>query len=92
MKKILLYLLCPMLVFGLHENVFGAEPAKSDVNDQVGVKVTIYNNNLGLIKDMRKVTLPVGEGELRFIFNLTDLVGFSELRKLALGGLLPWPF
>jgi hypothetical protein len=67
MKKILLYLLCPMLLFALHENVFGAEIAKSDISDQVGVKVTIYNNNLGLIKDMRKVTLPVGEGELRFM-------------------------
>lgn len=67
MKKILLYLLCPMLVFGLHLNGFGAEPARSDVNDQVGVMVTVYNNNLGLIKDTRKVSLPPGEGELRFM-------------------------
>ncbi len=41
--------------------------SKSTVDDQVAVEVTVYNNNLGLIKDMRKVKLPVGEGELRFM-------------------------
>lgn len=39
----------------------------STVDDQVAVEVTVYNNNLGLIKDTRKVALPVGEGELRFM-------------------------
>jgi hypothetical protein len=47
--------------------VFGQSVTKSDLNDQVGVKVTVYNNNLGLIKDARKVALPAGEGELRFM-------------------------
>ncbi|MEW6669777.1 MAG: DUF4139 domain-containing protein [Thermodesulfobacteriota bacterium] len=67
MNKILLYLLGPVLVLGLHVRCFSAEPARSDVNDQVGVMVTVYNNNLGLIKDTRKVSLPPGEGELRFM-------------------------
>jgi hypothetical protein len=67
MKKILLCLVCSMLVFGVNRNVSGGEPARSDVNDQVDVMVTVYNNNLGLIKDTRKVSLPPGEGELRFM-------------------------
>ena len=40
---------------------------KSDVQDQEDIKVTIYNNNMGLIKDTRRLTLPGGEGELRFM-------------------------
>ncbi|MFC1828818.1 DUF4139 domain-containing protein, partial [Thermodesulfobacteriota bacterium] len=40
---------------------------ESSINDQTSVKVTVYNSNLGLIKDIRKVKLPVGEGELRFM-------------------------
>ncbi|MGD8387753.1 MAG: DUF4139 domain-containing protein [Desulfobacteraceae bacterium] len=40
---------------------------QSDIQDQEAVEVTVYNNNLGLIKDVRTVSLPVGEGELRFM-------------------------
>jgi len=40
---------------------------KSTLADQVAVEVTVYNNNLGLIKDTRKVKLPLGKGELRFM-------------------------
>lgn len=39
----------------------------SAAEDQVGVEVTVYNNNLGLVKDTRKITLSKGEGELRFM-------------------------
>ncbi len=41
--------------------------SRSTVDDQVAVEVTVYNKNLGLIKDTRKVELPIGEGELRFM-------------------------
>lgn len=40
---------------------------QSDIQDQEAVEVTVYNNNLGLIKDVRSVSLPRGEGELRFM-------------------------
>lgn len=40
---------------------------KSRVADQIAVEVTVYNNNLGLVKDVRKVKLGKGEGELRFM-------------------------
>lgn len=46
----------------------GAESVvKSTADEQVGVEVTVYNSNLGLVKDTRKVNLPKGEGELRFM-------------------------
>ncbi len=39
----------------------------STADDQASVEVTVYNSNLGLIKDVRGVQLPVGESELRFM-------------------------
>jgi len=44
-----------------------AEVISSNADDQTGVEVTVYNNNLGLIKEARKVNLPKGVGELRFM-------------------------
>ncbi|GMW00157.1 MAG: hypothetical protein AMXMBFR84_12950 [Candidatus Hydrogenedentota bacterium] len=41
-------------------------PAESSVADQTDVSVTVYNNNLALVRDRRKVTLPTGEHALRF--------------------------
>ncbi|NQT94974.1 MAG: DUF4139 domain-containing protein [Candidatus Omnitrophica bacterium] len=40
---------------------------KSTIDDQTGVEVTVYNNNLGLVKDTRNIQLSKGEGELRFM-------------------------
>ncbi len=40
---------------------------KSAAENQINIEVTVYNNNLGLIKDVREITLPKGEGELRFM-------------------------
>jgi hypothetical protein len=37
------------------------------MDEQTGVEVTVYNGNLGLVKDARKIRLPNGEGELRFM-------------------------
>ncbi|MGO9568288.1 MAG: DUF4139 domain-containing protein, partial [Desulfomonilaceae bacterium] len=39
----------------------------SSADEQVGVEVTVYNNNLGLVKDTRKLELSKGHGELRFM-------------------------
>ena len=48
-------------------SVAGAQTTQSTQSDQTNVEVTVYNNNLGLVKDTRGVTLPPGEGELRFM-------------------------
>ncbi|HPQ45063.1 MAG TPA: hypothetical protein PKZ42_12650 [Syntrophales bacterium] len=39
---------------------------KTTADDQTNLEVTVYNNNLGLIKDTRRVPIPQGEVELRF--------------------------
>lgn len=41
--------------------------SSSGLDDQKSVEVTVYNNNLGLIKDSRDIRLPEGVGELRFM-------------------------
>ncbi len=40
---------------------------KSTAADQTGMEVTVYNNGLGLVKDIRKVQIGQGQGELRFM-------------------------
>ncbi len=45
----------------------GEMVSESTSDDQVAIEVTVYNNNLGLVKDIREIKLPVGEGELRFM-------------------------
>ncbi|GMW00159.1 MAG: hypothetical protein AMXMBFR84_12970 [Candidatus Hydrogenedentota bacterium] len=44
------------------------EPASANTTlaDQVDVAITIYNNNLALVRDRREVALPTGEHALRF--------------------------
>lgn len=44
-----------------------AHALQSTLEDQKGVELTVYNSNLGLVKDLRTVNLPKGEGELRFM-------------------------
>jgi hypothetical protein len=45
-----------------------AQPSLStDTADQRGISVTIYNVNLGLVKDLRDVALPSGTSRLRFM-------------------------
>ena len=44
----------------------GVGAASSTLEDQAGMALTIYNANLGLVKDQRQVRLAAGTGELRF--------------------------
>ncbi|RJR42332.1 MAG: DUF4139 domain-containing protein [Desulfobacteraceae bacterium] len=39
----------------------------SEEKERTAIQVTVYNSNLGLIRETRKMVLPVGEGELRFM-------------------------
>jgi hypothetical protein len=53
--------------FGAEKSVAKAEALSSGLEDQAGVAVTIYNVNLGLVKDQRLITLRTGVGELKFM-------------------------
>lgn len=56
-----------VLVFGLTAMAYADNVTKSTLDDQDAVEVTVYNSNLGLIKDTRKINLPTGTGELKFM-------------------------
>jgi hypothetical protein len=45
--------------------------------DQTGVALTVYNDNLGLVKDRRSLNLPKGVGELRFMDVASQIIPTS---------------
>ncbi|HEY4744548.1 MAG TPA: DUF4139 domain-containing protein [Desulfuromonadaceae bacterium] len=55
----------------------GMRTTTSTVGDQTGVAVTIYNSSLGLVKDLRRVQLPRGRTELRFMDVATSIIPAS---------------
>ncbi len=48
-------------------SAFADNVLKSTLDDQTSVNVTVYNNNLGLVRETRKLQLAEGVGELRFM-------------------------
>ena len=56
----------------------------STIDDQQSVSLTIYNVNLGLVKDLRSLKLPKGVGELRFMDVASQIIPTSvHIRSLA---------
>jgi hypothetical protein len=56
----------------------------TELQDQTGVAVTIYNVNLGLVKDQRKINLDQGIGELRFMDVASQIIPTSvSIRSLV---------
>ena len=86
--------ICFVLLMTVITPVQAQQVHKSTFQDQVGVEVTVYNNNLGLVKDVRETRLGKGEGELRFMdvaanimpetvqaISLSDPNGFAVLEQ-----------
>jgi hypothetical protein len=52
--------------------------------DQTGVALTVYNVNLGLVKDRRNINLAKGRGELRFMDVASQIIPASvHIKSLA---------
>jgi hypothetical protein len=49
----------------------------STIDNQQSVALTIYNVNLGLVKDQRRITLPKGVGELKFMDVASQIIPTS---------------
>ena len=71
-----------------------ATPRAVTGEDQRDVMVTVYNGNLGLVKDVREVRFPAGLGEVQFmdvaaqidpttvhLKSLTDALGLKILEQ-----------
>ncbi|WP_246560075.1 DUF4139 domain-containing protein [Geobacter grbiciae] len=63
-----------------------AAPTVSTVADQTGIALTIYNRNLGLVKDRREIRLGQGSGELRFMDVAAQIIPTSVSIASLSGG------
>ena len=62
----------------------GAGILSTGIEDQTGVALTVYNVNLGLVKDQRAIQLPTGTGELLFMDVASQIIPTSvHMRSLA---------
>jgi hypothetical protein len=64
MRKIIVMLLMSLFIAGVS---LAADSVKSTADDQKELYITIYNNNLGLVKDVRELNLAIGVSELQFM-------------------------
>ncbi len=72
-----------VLVILCSSTVFAATDLTSTVADQQSVEVTVYNSNLGLVKDTRKIKLPEGDGNMQFM----DVAAFIQPFTVAIRSL-----
>ncbi len=54
-----------------------AESLSTGLEDQTGLALTIYNVNLGLVKDQRELRIPKGTGELKFMDVASQIIPTS---------------
>src|SRR5262249_18260404 len=50
-----------------NSNLQPAQSGQSSIEDQKSVAITVYNSNIGLVKDTRTIRLPRGASQLRFM-------------------------
>lgn len=94
MIAILLALATCFVGVGLRPALVDAATLTSTLADQSQVALTIYNSNIGLVKDVREITLAEGDNELQFmdvaaqimpptvhIKSLTDAQGLRVLEQ-----------
>jgi hypothetical protein len=73
---ILVFVFCSSIaVAGSNDSKTGI--LSTGLEDQTGVALTIYNVNLGLVKDQRKIKLSKGTGELKFMDVASQIIPTS---------------
>ncbi len=65
MKKLAIWVILISFIFSIQ--IGYAAPLTSTLKDQQNVSVTIYNSNVGLVKDTRLIDLKSGTHELKFM-------------------------
>ncbi len=78
MKKICaLFLVIGLFLFFPSQRSGAAEIVTATVEDQEAVEVTIYNSNIGLVKDLRNIKLARGIQELKFMDVASQIIPTS---------------
>jgi hypothetical protein len=77
--SILVFSLVAVLSIGASakEDSKKAESLSTGLEDQTGIALTIYNVNLGLVKDQRELRIPKGMGELKFMDVASQIIPTS---------------
>jgi len=65
--KVSYFIFCLVAVLVSSTTVSAETVLKSTSEEQVMVELTVYNDNLALVKDIRNIKLPVGQGKLKFM-------------------------
>ncbi len=85
MKFISLLIMVAFLCFHAFDSALAAQKSLSDINDQIAVEVTVYNSNIGLVKDQRAVRLGKGLQELHFMDVASGIIPSSVSIKSQAG-------
>lgn len=64
---VLLVLLVLLVIMPAGYTVHAVEQRSTGIEDQTGMEVTVYNSNIGLVKDRRPIKLQKGIQELKFM-------------------------
>jgi len=72
-----LFFIVLFLIFPLQSK--GLSLSESNINDQVSISVAIYNNNLALVNEIRRIETLSCDGELSFIGVPADIIPESVL-------------
>jgi hypothetical protein len=67
MRKLIFFFMAPLFLITLSGPLPALENLATTQEDQVALEITVYNNNLGLVKDQRQVKLGAGLQELKFM-------------------------
>ncbi len=65
-KRYLTFLIQGVILMGLSSHLLASDEIRSSLDDQSAVAVTIYNQDLALVKDQRTITLDKGENRIAF--------------------------
>jgi hypothetical protein len=71
------FLLLGSTAFAVPPNNDKRQVVTSTLDDQQTISLTIYNTNLGLVKDQRQLKLPTGINELRFMGVASQIIPTS---------------
>ncbi|HEY3275242.1 MAG TPA: hypothetical protein VGJ94_01375 [Syntrophorhabdaceae bacterium] len=77
MKRIIIFSMAAAFVISAARFAPAVESRSTDLAEQTSVEVTVYNSNIGLVKDQRKIPFIKGVQELRFMGVASQIIPTS---------------
>lgn len=84
LAAVVMVIVATAVTVSAREGRIKTEKLSTGLSQQTGIALTIYNVNLGLVKDQRELRIPRGRGELRFMDVASQIIPTSvHIRSLA---------